>query len=372
MQRRPGPRKPALPGKSGSGIGTGEPPHAGGNGASAGDAVHQEVGLEELAALRRADLVTARQYLDAAYLCRDGVYWSRWALRALLALGAGHLLAGIVFFFAFNWQSLPLAGKFAIIESGVAACAVLALAVGIRRAGGQVLLIGASVLAGTLLAVIGQVYQTGADAYQLFALWAFVIVPWVVASRSAAHWLVWLVIAYLAADLYAYQVLLPRETVTIVQVNSVLALTLCAVLALREWRVRAGGDWLGAHWTRLTLVFFTLLLVFAHAVVYVFGATSEWIGAIGFAMIVAAFAMTYVRLLPDFAAVAVTTGFVALLIMAIGGRVLQETVQFDADSTFRLLTSLTLLTLWCAAVTTGTLKFLNALRDKLQEVQQND
>ena len=48
-------------------------------------------------------------------------------------------------------------------------------------------LIAASVLVGVLLAVIGQVYHTGADAYSLFAAWTLLILPWTLASRSAAR-----------------------------------------------------------------------------------------------------------------------------------------------------------------------------------------
>ena len=50
----------------------------------------------------------------------------------------------------------------------MAIAAVGALLVGLDRAFGQVLLIAASVLTGVLLAVIGQVYQTGADVFELF------------------------------------------------------------------------------------------------------------------------------------------------------------------------------------------------------------
>ena len=72
---------------------------------------------------------------------------------------------------------------------------------GFDRPAGQALLIGASVLTGVLLAVIGQVFQTGADAFELFLVWTVLILPWTLASRSAAHWLVWLVVACTAVSL---------------------------------------------------------------------------------------------------------------------------------------------------------------------------
>ena len=40
-----------------------------------------------------------------------------------------------------------------------------------------------SLLTGALLALSGQVYQTGADTFELFAWWAVLILPWVLVSR---------------------------------------------------------------------------------------------------------------------------------------------------------------------------------------------
>src|SRR5690606_25106025 len=42
----------------------------------------------------------------------------------------------------------------------------------------------AAIATGTLLALVGQIYQTGADAWQLFLLWAVLLLPWVLAMRT--------------------------------------------------------------------------------------------------------------------------------------------------------------------------------------------
>ena len=96
-------------------------------------------------------------------------------MRALLALGVGQFLAGVVFFFAYNWNDLSDIAKFAVIETALAIALGGALLIGLDRVFGQMLLIAASVLTGVLLAVIGQVYQTGADVFELFAAWAVLI-----------------------------------------------------------------------------------------------------------------------------------------------------------------------------------------------------
>lgn len=118
--------------------------------------------------------------------------WRRWLDTALMALGAALLCAGVIVFFAFNWQDLHKFSKFGLLAGALTLLAAFAW---LRPAGdtaGRAALGGAQVVAGVLLAVIGQTYQTGADAWQLFALWALLAVPWALAARAAPHW--WLVI----------------------------------------------------------------------------------------------------------------------------------------------------------------------------------
>jgi uncharacterized membrane protein len=177
-------------------------------------------------------------------------------------LGVAHLLAGIVFFFAYNWDDLTPFAKFAILQSGIIISVVAAMFAKLERLVGQVLLIAGSVLVGGLFAVIGQVYQTGADAFDLFATWAILIVPWVVASRSATHWFVWLVIVYVAFNLFAFQVLMPVGTLSAAELSCLLALATTTFLAMRELAVRAGAVWLEAGWTRRVLALAALAMVF--------------------------------------------------------------------------------------------------------------
>ncbi|MDQ0141393.1 DUF2157 domain-containing protein [Cupriavidus necator] len=118
--------------------------------------------------------------------------WRRWLDTALMALGTVLLCAGVVVFFAFNWQDLHKFSKFGLLAGAITLLAGLAWLRPAADAAGRAALGGAQVVAGVLLAVIGQTYQTGADAWQLFALWALLAVPWALAARAAPHW--WLVI----------------------------------------------------------------------------------------------------------------------------------------------------------------------------------
>ena len=132
--------------------------------------------------------------------------WWTWINRCLLFAGAASALAGIVFFFAYNWSRLPAMGKFSLVEIGLIACLIGAWKVGLDKIGGQVLLLAASIFVGVFLAVFGQVYQTGADSYQLFVGWAVLILGWVLLGRFGALWIVWLALVNTGLILYFTQV----------------------------------------------------------------------------------------------------------------------------------------------------------------------
>jgi len=128
----------------------------------------------------------------------DAAGWRAWLDRALLVLGAALLCTGVIVFFAFNWQDLHKFAKFGLLAAALTLLAGFACLRPPADLAGRAALCGAQVVAGVLLAVIGQVYQTGADAWQLFALWALLAIPWALAARAAPHWWVVIVLANVA------------------------------------------------------------------------------------------------------------------------------------------------------------------------------
>ncbi len=104
-----------------------------------------------------------------------GQTWLKFLDIALLSLGVAFTLSGIIFFFAYNWANMAYFLKFGLIESGILLAIGFAHYRGLDKFSGQVGLMSAAILIGALLAVQGQVYQTGADAYQLFLSWAILI-----------------------------------------------------------------------------------------------------------------------------------------------------------------------------------------------------
>lgn len=202
--------------------------------------------------------------------------WLEWADRHLLMVGATLILAGIVFSFAYNWESMSRLGKLSLAAAAIVVSAAAAQLVGRDKTGGKVLVLAASVLVGVLLAVFGQAYQTGADAYELFTGWAALIFLWVLISRFAALWMVWLVVVHCAAIFYWVQVLEPGETHPFDVWFLGLACVDVVALALRELAVRRRGiRWIAAVWFQGMLLSAALFFASLPALAWIFDASED-------------------------------------------------------------------------------------------------
>jgi uncharacterized membrane protein len=128
--------------------------------------------------------------------------WRRFLDRVLLWMGSVMLASAAIFFFAFNWDQMGRLAKIGLVEAFLVAALVLLWRLGLERASGKATLFAAALLASGLLALIGQIYQTGADPWELFAVWAAAILPWALVARLAPLWVLWLALLNLAASLY--------------------------------------------------------------------------------------------------------------------------------------------------------------------------
>jgi uncharacterized membrane protein len=208
---------------------------------------------------------------DAALrIIRPERAWWLWIERLLLALGAALVVAGVVFFFAFNWAAIPPLAKLAIVQALVAGCAVAAWWTGLDTAVGRVLLLSASMLVGVLLAVFGQIYQTGADAYELFVGWAALVAGWVAISRFQGHWMLWIAVVDLAIGLYWGQVLVAREIVPWETGFLALAAVNGLALAVKEYAAPRVA-WLAPRWARWVLWSSVLVFLTIPSVAFVVG-----------------------------------------------------------------------------------------------------
>ncbi len=142
---------------------------------------------------------------------KDKVYpdardWLKFIKWSFLALGTTLTLSGIVFFFAYNWDYLHKFSRMGLIGASLVFLVCLTV---IPRLSGYIrnaTLTAASVMVGVLFAVYGQIYQTGANAFDFFLAWALFTAMWVVVSRFAVLWLLYFTLLNTTWFLYVGQV----------------------------------------------------------------------------------------------------------------------------------------------------------------------
>lgn len=176
---------------------------------------------------------------------KDFVYW------ALLVCGVGFLVSGMVFFFAFNWDAMPVPIKFSLVGLGIALSGYMAVTPRVKEPVNKISLVATSVLLGVLLAVFGQTYQTGANAYDLFLTWLLVVTPLTVVSQSTYQWLFFSVLANTTLILACVQ----RLQVESVFVGIMLVLLANVVLLLvPAWKLIHRNFQIGNGYTQIQTV----------------------------------------------------------------------------------------------------------------------
>ena len=108
---------------------------------------------------------------------------------------------GVVMWIAANWETWGRLGHFALLQGLVLATGLgAALRAGARAPLGLLALLGI----GALFAYFGQTYQTGADPWQLFALWAVLALPLCWGARSDVLWAPWALVVMTAIALWMH------------------------------------------------------------------------------------------------------------------------------------------------------------------------
>lgn len=137
--------------------------------------------------------------------------WMAFLQLLLLSLGIGFTAIGMVFFFAYNWQDLPKFFKLGLIESAIIAGIAVQFIPKIQLLTKNIILMATCLLTGVLFAVFGQIYQTGADAYDFFLGWLLAVSIWAILSNFPVLWLSYIVLFNVTAFLFIDQTSLIDE-----------------------------------------------------------------------------------------------------------------------------------------------------------------
>jgi len=267
--------------------------------------------LHELTALHDLDAARVQRLRQLAGLDAEPAILTHWLPRAVAVLGAALCGLGIVFWIAANWDSLSRFGQFALLQGFLVAASAAALWGQRAR-----LPLGLLVLLGTggLFAYFGQTYQTGADAWQLFALWAVLTLPLCLALRSDVIWAPWVLVAMAAISLWVFAHLGQRwfarpEHLQVHAVGWIASVLLVAALSKPAWHVTGAGSW-----SLRVAVTLTVIMITCTALVGLFESPVSahyWLG-----LVVLAFAATLfaTHLFDVYALSAIALGLNALLV----------------------------------------------------------
>lgn len=210
--------------------------------------------VKDIDALVRNGELSGKDALIALNTIRDKDYWARWGLRVLLGLAIAHLLLGLSLYVAANWNAIGPFHKLGGLAVAIIALATFAHKRGFDDLWAQIAIIAAQSLVGLWLVVFSQIYQTGADNYQLFLTWALLILPWAVMAYSQAPWVLSLSIMTTGLWLYSYQHLVINGLASVSLASGFITLLLTGILSIAEGFKERGQHWLKPQWGRVLLL----------------------------------------------------------------------------------------------------------------------
>lgn len=163
--------------------------------------------------------------------------FSHYLFRIFALLAVAFFASGVVSWIAANWSLFGKMEKLGLLE-GLFGLSLLIGGICYHREisrkqlhfHSQLWLFLAAVLIGGLFALIGQIYQTGANAWQLFAIWALLQLPLLYALPNIANVLLWLVTSNTAL---ALALLLQGES--IVELCQMVALNVLLLFAIERF-----------------------------------------------------------------------------------------------------------------------------------------
>ncbi|MGY4831626.1 DUF2157 domain-containing protein [Sphaerotilaceae bacterium SBD11-9] len=201
--------------------------------------------LLELAERHRLDTSARAQLVGLAGLHAEPARLARWLPRGLAVLAAALGGFGVILWIAANWETLGRFGRFGLLMVFVG---VMGAGAAWRPAARAPLGLLALLGIGALFAYFGQTYQTGADPWQLFALWAVLALPLCLGARSDVLWAPWALVVATGVSLWVHAQVGQRWRVAPEDLGThaaawLLLLALAALLSRALQRWTGAGPW---------------------------------------------------------------------------------------------------------------------------------
>lgn len=265
--------------------------------------------------------------------------WKRFLDLFLLVLGIGFVVSGIIFFFAFNWADLNKFIKIGLIILLLIATVICALQLKINEVYKNILLTASSMLVGVLFAVFGQIYQTGANAYDFFLAWTIFITIWVIAARFYPLFLLHILLINATIILFNDQVQNNFDTVSLCTLLFFInGIALTALLSINDYSKIDIPLWFRNTLTLMVTSIATVGLCYLildsallHGLLLIFGTIAFYsyciyyalktksiffIGTIAFSILIISNCLL-IRIVDDFAVLIIISLFVIITVTAI-------------------------------------------------------
>lgn len=224
--------------------------------------------LYDIAASNRLDRGGMRRLHQLAGLHDEPANLTRRLMQGVAVLAAALGGLGVVLWVAANWDTWGRLARFALLQGLIAAMCIAAAA---RPRLRRPLALVALLAIGGLFGYFGQTYQTGADPWQLFALWAALALPLCLGTRSDALWAPWSLVAMTAVALWMHARLGHRWSVDPQQLGVHLA-GWCMALGITAALSRPAARWTGAGpWALRTALTLGVAMIVFTALAALFG-----------------------------------------------------------------------------------------------------
>lgn len=227
--------------------------------------MNPRLSLYELAHRHQLDATATQRLFHAAGLDAEPAALQTWFWKGVAVLAAALGGLGLILWLAANWESLGRMGRFALLQGSVLAMGLGAATQARLRAPLGLL---ALLCIGGLFAYFGQTYQTGADPWQLFAVWALLALPLCLGARSDVLWAPWALVMMTAISLWTYAHTGHRwraepQDLTAYAMAWLAALALIAALSPAAARFTGAGPWAMRTAATLTVMAMTLAAIVA-------------------------------------------------------------------------------------------------------------
>lgn len=282
--------------------------------------------LYELAAQHRLDALASRKLEQIAGLNREPPRLAYWLPRGVAVLAAALGGFGVILWIAANWETLGRFGRFALLQAlFLVMCGAAVLKPGARTPFGLLALL----TIGGLFAYFGQTYQTGADPWQLFAVWAVLALPLCFSVRSDVLWTPWALVVSTGISLWVFAHTSHRWRVQPQDLH-VYAIAWCSAWALALALSPVFKRWTGSGlWAMRTAVTLATLMMTTTALGALFDRGMVSLYGLGVVLLgLAAVGLASRQLFEIFGLSAVGLGLNELLIFGLG-RVLFQDMRGD-------------------------------------------